>query len=295
MPPPERTNALLVRLTGRQLTRPPSARVSHIPPPRGGRLLTGPVFIFSAARAGSTLLRAIMGSHPGLYAPPELPLKQLRVRAETKWIKASLDNLRLTVDELDYLLWDRVLADALERSGKPTIVVKTPSNVLVWKQIATCWPDARFIFLLRHPAASVASLHSQWNGNWHPDEDGSFGEALAKGLRYMSTLEEARSALDGLTVRYEELTADPEATVREICAFLGVPFEPRMLDYGRFEHEGFAVGLGDSSEKIRSGRIQEAAPPPEQVPAELAGICASWGYLEAGAGPARPGRPGSGS
>src|SRR5262249_25648968 len=149
--------------------------------------------------------------HSQLYAPPELPLMHLGVRAETQWIQTSLQELKLTTEDLDYLLWDRVLADALERSGKPTIVVKTPSNVLIWPRIAACWPDSRFISLLRPPAASVASLHSGWNPAWHTGESGSLDEAAGKGLRYMSKLEEARNALPGLTVRYEDLTANPEA------------------------------------------------------------------------------------
>ena len=32
-------------------------------------------------------------------------------------------------------------------------------------------------------------------------------------------------------VRYEDLVAEPEATVRAICAFAAIPFEPAMLDY----------------------------------------------------------------
>jgi Sulfotransferase family len=53
-----------------------------------------------------------------------------------------------------------MLADALRRSGKPTLVVKTPSNVLIWQRIADCWPDARFVFLLRHPAAPCPASRS---------------------------------------------------------------------------------------------------------------------------------------
>lgn len=94
----------------------------------------------------------------------------------------------------------------------------------------------------------------------------------------MTVLEQARWALPGFTVRYEELTAEPETVVRELCGFLGVPFQPAMLDYGRFGHAGFMPGLGDSSLNIRSGRIQPPAPLPEEIPAELAGICATWGY-----------------
>ena len=278
IPPPRLLNSVLVRVTGYQLSRPLAGREWNLPQADGGRLLTAPVIVFSAPRSGSTLIRVILGSHSELYAPPELPLKHLGVRAETEWIKASLDGLQLTTEDLEHMLWDRVLAEALRRSGKPRLVVKTPSNVLVWERIAACWPDARFVFLLRHPAAAVASLHSSFDPAWRPEEAGSMEESVARGLRYMNVVEEARSALPGLTVRYEELTAEPERVVRELCEFLGLTFEPGMLDYGAFDHAGFTPGLGDSSLNIRSGRIQPPAPLPEEIPAGLAAICAAWGY-----------------
>jgi len=278
IPPPKLLNSVLVRATGYHLSRPLADRTWKLPLTRGRRMLTAPVFIFSAPRSGSTLLRAILGSHSELFAPPELPLAHLGVRAETQWIQASLDGLELTVDDLEHMLWDRMLAEALQRSGKPTLVVKTPSNVLVWERIAACWPDARYVFLLRHPAAAVASLHSSFDPAWRPREDGSLDDSVTRGLRYMNVVEQAREALTGLTVRYEELTADPETVVRELCGFLDVPFQPAMLDYGRFGHAGFTPGLGDSSLNIRSGRIQPPAPLPDEMPAELAGMCAAWGY-----------------
>jgi hypothetical protein len=176
------------------------------------------VFIMSAARSGSTLLRAVLGSHSRLYAPPEIPLGHLDVRADTRWIQACMSALQLSSEDLDHLLWDRPLADALRRSGKPTLVVKTPSNVLIWQRIADCWPDARFIFLLRHPAAAVASLHASWDPSWHPGESGSLTEAIGKGLRYMTEVERARRALPGFTIRYEDLTAEPEAAMSRCAA-----------------------------------------------------------------------------
>ena len=278
IPPPRLLNSVLVRATGYQLSRPLADRGWKLPAAGGGRLLTAPVFIFSAPRSGSTLLRVILGSHSSLYAPPELPLKHVGVRAETHWIQASLEGMELGVEDLEHMLWDRVLAEALRRSGKPRLVVKTPSNVLIWERIAACWPDAAFVFLLRHPAAAVASLHSSFDPAWRPEDAGSMEESVARGLRYMTVVEQARSALPGLTVRYEELTASPERVVGELCDFLGVPFEPGMLEYGSFGHAGFTPGLGDSSLTIRSGRIQPPAPLPEEMPGGLTDICAAWGY-----------------
>ena len=289
VPPPKLLNSVLVRITGYQLSRPLADRGWKLPATGGGRLLTAPVFVFSAPRSGSTLLRVILGSHSELYAPPELPLKHLGVRAETSWIQASLDGLELTTEDLEHMLWDRVLAEALRRSGKPRLVVKTPSNVLVWERIAACWPDAQFVFLLRHPAAAVVSLHSSFDPAWRPEDAGSMEESVARGLRYMTVVEQARSALPGFPVRYEELTASPERVVRELCEFLGVPFQSAMLEYGSFGHAGFTPGLGDSSLNIRSGRIQPAAPLPEAIPAGLAEMCAAWSYPHPDNEPSRVG------
>ncbi|MGA3154683.1 MAG: sulfotransferase, partial [Streptosporangiaceae bacterium] len=168
----QRVNGTLRRTVGYELNRPAGHPSRRLWPPEDRRVLRGPVIIFSAARSGSTLLRMILGSHTQVYAPPELPLMHLRVRAETKWIQTSMRELQLTQESLDASLWDRVLGDLLARSGKPTIAVKTPSNILVWRQIAEAWPDARFVYLLRHPASAVASLNASFDPSWHPSESG---------------------------------------------------------------------------------------------------------------------------
>lgn len=271
---------MLTRTIGYQLTRPPGHRARVLPPPVSGRMLVRPVFIFSPARSGSTLLRAILGSHTQLYAPPELPLMHMDVRAETKWIQKSMSALKLSKEELDHMLWDRVLADTLARSGKPVIVVKTPSNVLIWSRIAEVWTDARFIFLLRHPAAVVASLQASWDINRQAAGTGGPEKVTASALRYMRKVEEARQGLTGQTVRYEDLTTDPDTTVRQLCAFLQVPFQPAMLDYGQFADLRISPGLGDASKNIRSGRIQPGTPPPRsgEISSALARMCATWSY-----------------
>jgi sulfotransferase family protein len=287
-------NGALAHTIGFELCRPPGHRKWRMPAARRERMLAAPVFIFCSPRSGSTLLRVILGSHSQLYAPPELPLIQLTVRAETRWIQASLEALRLTTEDVENMLWDRLLADALARSGKPTVVVKTPANVLLWRRIAEIWPDARFIFLLRHPAAVVASLCQSWDPDWHAGRAGGLNEIIGYSLRYMSQVEEARGALPGLTVRYEELTADPAGVARRVCEFLGVAFEPVMLEYGKFDNH-FATGLGDVSANIRSGRVQAAAPAPQasEIPEALKEMCTAWGYLGPAPGdaPAEPPEP----
>ena len=94
-------------------------------------------------------------------------------------------------------------------------------------------------------------------------------------------LEGARRTYEGLTVRYEEVTTDPAHEAGRLCDFLGVRYEPEMVDYGRFDHGRYRPGLGDFADKIKTGQVQPADPPPEQVPEPLRDACAACGYVDA--------------
>jgi hypothetical protein len=164
----------------------------------------------------------------------------------------------------------------LRASGKTTLVNKTPSDAFIWRRIVQAWPDARFIFLLRHPV-SIAESHQRSHGSR------ALEYHAGRALRFMTAVDEARRELPGLTVRYEELAADPEKATREICAFLGVPWESGMLDYGSNIDDEFHKGLGDWTDRIKSGTVQRPRPlpSPEAVPDYLRAISRAWGYLRA--------------
>lgn len=237
-----------------------------------GRLLSSPVFVLSSVRSGSTLLRMILDSHSALHAPHELHLRDLKVDLSTDYVARAMTELGLDRRELEHLLWDRVLHFELTRSDKPTIVNKTPDDVFMWRRIAACWRDARFIFLLRHPGDVVAS----W---WRARPRYSEAEVVDSVLSYTSTVQEARAELPGATVRYEDLLADPELTVRELCAFLGLDYEPAMLEYGQAEGRTFRAGLGDWSGRIRTGRVQPTKITEHaEIPQRLKKIAKAWGY-----------------
>jgi len=273
-------NVSLSRVTGYELRRQvkqvkaPKKTPALAAMPREERLVKAPVFILSSVRSGSTLLRVLLGSHSELHAPHELHLSNLRVRLRTYNTQKSMAEIGLDKRGLEHLLWDRLLDRQLRLSGKRTLVNKTPSDVFIWRRILETWPDARFIFLLRHPMSVVESRQAS-----HPEEP--LEESMRLTMRFMTAVEEARQALPGPTVRYEQLTADPEGTTKELCTYLGVEWEPGMLEYGSGIEGSFHRGLGDWSKQIRSGEIQPARPlpSPEDVPAPLHDLCRAWGYL----------------
>lgn len=257
--------------------RPPGVKAKKkiILPSKTSRLAESPIFVLSSIRSGSTLLRVLLNTHSEIRAPHELHLRTLEVQPNREYSDNVMSALGLERKELEHLLWDRVLHHELERSGKSLIVDKTPANALMWRRIASAWPKARYIFLLRHPASVVESVLTRRKGS-EPD-------AVTEEIyNYVQGVEEARQNLDGLTVRYEELTADPAGETQRICAYLGVAWEPEMLDYGKQDHGPLKAVFGDWSSNIKSGQVQEARPLPsaDQVPERLREISKLWGYLD---------------
>ena len=258
---------------GRTSVRRDGARSTYRP-----RLVPDPVFVLSPVRSGSTLLRLLLDSHSQICAPHEMHLRRLRVQIERSYAALAVKTAGLDQRELEHLLWDRLLDRELTRSGKRLVVDKTPSNSIIWRRLSKAWPQARFVFLLRHPA----SIAESWQ-RAHPDQDADTVDTAV--LRYMRAIEEARPALgDAHTVRYEELTNDPAGVLTRLCDHLGVPYEPGMLDYGSVDREPLQRGIGDWSPKIRSGSVQPAPPPPplEQVRPALLPVVRAWGYAEGG-------------
>jgi hypothetical protein len=274
-------NGVLSRTTGYQLTRVPAngtGATPKVPGPRKrvDRLVPEPTFILTSVRSGSTLLRVILNSHSQICAPHELHLRTLHVTIGQEYGKESMRQLSLDERRLEYLLWDRLLQRELTASGKQIIVDKTPNIVFVWERLQEAWPKARYIFLLRHPAAIADSL-------FRIRKEPVMADVLTRVIEYTRKIDEARAALPGLTVRYEELVNSPERVTAEICAYLGVPWEPTMIDYGSFDHGGFKPRIGDWSAKIRSGRIDTdiVLPADEDIPASLRPASINWGYLTA--------------
>jgi hypothetical protein len=275
-------NRGLARVTGYELrkqgTEPPPRRRGRRRERRpggeqGDRLLVAPAFVMCTVRSGSTLLRVLLDSHSKIHSPQELHLRDLSVAVKTDYATKALTEIGLDEEQLRFLLWDRLLQREVAAAGKEILVNKTPNDVFIADLIARCWPAARFIYLLRHPGAIERSRRQT-----RPQDSPERNAQMV--LRYGNALEQARGAHPGITVRYEDLTADPAAVTQRICSFLGVAWEPGMLDYGRFDHGRMKPGLGDWKAKIKSGEIQAAEPPPrlDEIHPSLHELCTAWGY-----------------
>jgi hypothetical protein len=220
------------------------------------------LFIIGAPRSGSTLLNRMLGTHSEVHAPVEphllTPLAHLgyydRVERADYDPEISQRGIRELVKHLpdgesDYLdalraYTDSIYTQLLSTSDGSILLDKTPAYALVLDFAARLYPNARYVVLTRHPMAVWSSfVDSFFNGDevvahGHNPLLERYVPAIARFLR------EAPAPI--CHVQYEQLVQDPETHVARICEFIGIPFEPGMINYGEHgEQKAAARGLGD--------------------------------------------------
>jgi hypothetical protein len=112
--------------------------------------------------------------------------------------------------------------------GKARWGDKTPIYIEILPQLAKTFPNARFIHLVRDGRDVAKSFQAtDWVGRWLHDNTREWTNALDCQRRWAKS--DLRERI--LEVRYEDLVLRTEATLREICRFIGEEFEPQMLSW----------------------------------------------------------------
>jgi tetratricopeptide (TPR) repeat protein len=199
-----------------------------------------PVFLVGFPRSGTTLVNAILHSHSAVTALEECPTVY-RVERELREITGnSLESIgRLDAGQLGSLR--EAYFDEVERQAGPlaagTVVVdKMPLNLVQAGLIHRVFPDARFLFVLRHPCDVVLSCYMR---PMRMNEASVSFLDLAKAAHlYDRVLELWHSCLEHLpisvhTLRYESLVRDFEGTVAPCLEFIGLNWDDGVRNYAR--------------------------------------------------------------
>jgi hypothetical protein len=129
---------------------------------------------------------------------------------------------------------DAVYSAYAEAQGKQRYGDKTPLYMQHLDLLARVFPGAQYVHIVRDgrdAALSFLAMTRRPRFNFaRPRALGDFAAAWRR-----ETLAARRYGREHpyLEVRYEELVEDPEARLRDVCAFLGMEFEPAMLEYHR--------------------------------------------------------------
>ena len=206
-------------------------------------------FVVGVSRSGTTLLRLMLDAHPDMAIPPEthfIPklVKEMKksddpteaawrtITTHRRWPDFNLDPdaFRARVESLREPDPGAVLrafySMYAEREEKARWGDKSPPYVRKMRRISSVLPEARFIHLIRDGRDVALSLLEV---EWGPT---SVEEAAEKWVEWIARARRQSRQIDHyLEVRFEDLVVEPEDSLRRVCEFIELDFDPVMNTY----------------------------------------------------------------
>jgi len=208
------------------------------------------VLIVGMPRSGTSLAEQILASHPGVFGAGEL----------TYWHAASArQNAAGSVDEdavralgIDY---ERLLAET--SAGASRVVDKMPTNFLELGLIYRALPGTRVIHMRRDPIDTCLSTYFQdfrsslaYANDLH--DLAHFYREYDRLMRHWRRILPEGFMLD---VPYESLVADQEGWTRRMLDFVGLPWDPRCLDFHQTQRSVVTASKWQVRQKISSSSV----------------------------------------
>jgi hypothetical protein len=210
----------------------------------------GPVFVAGLERTGTSLMFALLASHPNLAMTRRTNLwtyffDRYGDLADAGNLERCLQTMarykRLVVLHPDWArireafrdgdpsygrLFEVLESQYAERLGKPRWGDKSLNTERYADPIMESYAGARILHMVRDPRDRFASVMARWKVR-----RGGAGAGTAEWLSSVKLAERNLRHHPGqyLIVRYEDLASAPEPTLREVCAFIGEEFAPQMI------------------------------------------------------------------
>ena len=237
---------------------------------------SGPLFVVSMWRSGSSLLYALLNKHPqvGLMYEADLLLLRsafLKPGRSCDWAQRwqfwnqAFTRHGLNVQDFTHGITEfpkafaAVHQEFARRKGATIWGDKSPNYFDRLQEMAEDFPDAKFIIVWRDPGGTANSiLRAAQTGNSYFKRRGSTLRGLIGYEVYKQQhdwlVEHGREVYD---VSYEDLVRDTPAVMQEVCRFLQIPYNDDLANlqgadrsaiYGG-QHHAFVKG-----DKIVSGQ-----------------------------------------
>jgi len=198
-----------------------------------------PIFLVGFPRSGTTLLDQILSSHPDLQVIEEQAMIANIQRKLASTPEGYLSVIATLEPSRIQELRQQYLDDAahhLEPGRSGAFIDKLPLNIVHLGLIVRLFPEARIILALRHPCDACLSCFMQSFGpnnamaNFHSLEDAArlYAEVMGLWRDYTRLL-----PLHYHQVKYEDVVDNFEEEIRKLLSFLGLEWDPRVLEYNR--------------------------------------------------------------
>lgn len=210
----------------------------------------GPIFLAGIERSGTSLMYALLASHPRIAMTRRTNLwpffynqygdlrqaenlercldamlhykRLLKLQPDVQRLRREFRQGEPTYPRLFALLEEH----HAEQLGKPRWGDKSLNTERYVDLIFAAYPDAKMIHMMRDPRDRYASALTRWKSI-----RGGAGTGMARwrDSARLAQRNEQRYPDRYRTVRYEDLAQKTEATLREVCAFVGEAYDPMML------------------------------------------------------------------
>lgn len=217
-----------------------------------------PIFLVGFPRSGTTFLQSLIATQPGIVSFPETHFYSILTQYVSDPKSMSESELSELIEEAKRMLLLEILPEELlrlrnmvkagscdrksmfsfvlkklcKRSGhsdlteNQRLLEKTPSHAFHWKSILHDYPDARFIWIKRHPVDSIASYKKNLSHG---------GKELSHMIAEWKRSHQAMSAcleheVDKVfEIKYEDLKEDQLTQMSEVMRFIGQELDGQAL------------------------------------------------------------------
>ncbi len=168
------------------------------------------VFVGGSPHSGTSLITAMLGAHPEIYA---IPYEANPAGSS----KEAQDKIHAAAAKCD-------------KPGIKFICEKTPNNILKVDNIKAAFPGAKFVLTIRDPRDVACSIKRR---------TGNLDDGIEKWRASYSNLMDLVSRSDCFLLSYESLIADAETMLTHVCNFIGLTYSASMLEYWKDDRDWF--------------------------------------------------------
>ncbi|MGY9002581.1 MAG: sulfotransferase family protein [Rhodospirillales bacterium] len=237
---------------------------------------TKPIFIACAPRSGSTLLRLVLDAHPRLAVPSPCWMYELnypylysygdlsnkdnfRALAQDVHDNKFVQNLQMGLDVVGLMeaateqsfkgIYEGIHIHYAKSKGKTRWGEKSPRDAFWVDDIIRDFPDAQIVHIVRDGrdmAIDIADSPEMLPNNIYTGAHiwREFNTAVINSAKSLNKD-------NYYVIRYEDICADPEPTLKKLCDFLGEDYDPAMLAHHTTES---TKGWSKKANHVKTGR-----------------------------------------
>jgi tetratricopeptide (TPR) repeat protein len=233
--------------------------------PRSGHPSRAPLFIVGMPRSGTTLVEAILARHPDVLALGEssqIPEVEGAAYAQRGPLRRAIGRHEMMLGlDRDWLSAraEALLTRAATEAGRTFLVLtdKLPENAVRLGLIARLFPNARVVYVRRHPLdTGVSNFFQRF----------SHGQGFSTRLDWTGTrvrqIADTMAAwkhgldLPILELSYEQLVAHPEEQSRRLVDFAGLQWTDACLEPQNLQRSVLTASQWQVRQPINGGSVE---------------------------------------